>query len=298
VGIRIVANKAGTIKGRIQFYEKKVSERIFCLLVVNIFVPFVDERKYLIMKKRTQKMTLLDLKKMWDKTEKLPLKDRRKAYRTASHVAIELGLNSNLELKDIDFCTDVIKICLSALSYPTATQNKLTKIYQKKLKLMGIDDPEPVILSKKFGHVGIDSGTLMIADPSLLDNQIEEYSHWPQIASEGRAYFIATGGDGMTSAQIRVISFPFPSLSVKETRFGRDQSDTRIIYIPSGNIVLSDPVYYDSPEWSMVATVEPGFYQVSVFIFEIRDKIFSYYFVMCKSDGPHTNTLQDIQELY
>ena len=102
----------------------------------------------------------------------------------------------------------------------------------------------------------------------------------------------------MTAAQIRVIDFPFPALSVKETRFGRDQSDTRVIHVPSGNIVVSDPVYHDTPEWSMVDTVEPGYYQVSVFIFEIPDKIFSYYFVMCKSDGPHTNTLQDIQELY
>jgi hypothetical protein len=250
------------------------------------------------LKKKTQKMTLLDLKQKWGQIEKLSLKDRRKAYRTASHVAVELGLNSILEVKDIDFCIDVIKTCLPALSYPTATQNKLTKIYKKKLKLMGIDDPEPIVISKQSGQVGIDSGALMIADPSLLDDQIEDYKYWPQIASEGRAYFITTGGDGMTAAQIRVINFPFPSLSVKEPRFGRDQSDTRIIHIPSGNIVVSDPVYWDTPEWSMVATVKPGYYQVSVFIFEIPDKIFSYYFVMCKSDGPHTNTLQDIQELY
>ena len=251
------------------------------------------------MKKESAKiMTLLELEKMWDQTKKMPLKDRRKTYRSASHVAVELGLNSDLELNDIDFCIDVIKTCLPALSYPTATQNKLTKIYRKKLGLMGVDDPEPVILSKYSGQVGIDSGALVIADTSLLDDRIDDFSHWPQIASEGRAYFIATGGDGIASAQIRVINFPFPALSVKETRFGRDQSDTRIIHIPSGNIVVSDPVYSDTPEWSMVATVEPGYYQVSVFIFEIPDKIFSYYFVLCKSDGPHTNTLQDIQELY
>lgn len=243
-------------------------------------------------------MTLLDLKKMWDQTEKLPMKDRRKAYRTASHVAVELGLNSNLELKDIDFCIDVIKTCLPTLNCPTATQNRLTKIYRKKLKSMGIDDPEPVILSKKSGQVGIDSGSLMIADTSLLDDQIDDPSHWPQIASDGRAYFIATGGDGVTAAQIRVINFPFPALSVKETRFVRDQSDTRVIHVPSGDIVVSDPFYRDEPEWSMVATVEPGYYQASVFVFEIPDKIFSYYFVMCKSDGSHTNTLQAIQELY
>ncbi|HYQ72916.1 MAG TPA: hypothetical protein VET88_13440 [Gammaproteobacteria bacterium] len=243
-------------------------------------------------------MTLSDLRKMWAQTEQLPMKDKRKAYRTATHMAVELGLNSNLELSDIDFCADVIKTCLPALSYPTAAQNKLTKIYQKKLKLMGIDDPDPVILSKKSGHVGIDSGTLMIADPDLLDDEIEHSGRWPQIASEGRAYFIATGGDGMASAQIRVIDFPFPSLSVKETRFGRDQSDTRIIHVPSGNIVVSDPVYWDDPESSMAGNVEPGYYQVSVFVFEIPGKVFSYYFVLCRSDGPHTNTTQDIQELY
>ena len=243
-------------------------------------------------------MTLSELRKMWDKTESMPMKDRRKAYRTASHNAVELGLNPDLDVEDIGFCINVIKTCLPALSYPTATQNKLTKIYQRKLKLMGIDDPEPVILSKKSGQVGIDSGTLMIADQSLLNDQVEDCSHWPRIASEGRAYFIATGGDGITSAQLRVIDFPFPSLSVKETRFGRDQSETRIIHIPSGNIVVSDPVYWDTPVWSMVAIVEPGYYQVSVFVFEIPGKIFSYYFVMCKSDGPHTNTTQDIQELY
>jgi len=243
-------------------------------------------------------MTLSDLKKMWAQTEQLSIKDRRKAYRTATHMAVELGLNSNLELSDIDYCADVIKTCLPALSYPTAAQNKLTKIYQKKLKLMGIDDPDPVILSKKSGHVGIDSGTLMIADPDLMDDEIEDSGRWPRVASEGRAYFIATGGDGMASAQIRVIDFPFPSLSVKETRFGRDQSDTRIIHVPSGNIVVSDPVYHDSPERSMVAAIAPGYYQVSVFIFEIPGKIFSYYIVMCKSAGPHTDTLQAIQELY
>jgi hypothetical protein len=209
-----------------------------------------------------------------------------------------LGLNSDLEVEDIDFCIDVIKTCLPALSYPTATQNKLTKIYRKKLELMGIDDPEPVILSKNSGQVGIDSGTLMIADPGLLDERIEDFKYWQQIASEGRAYFIATGGDGLAAAQIRVIDFPIPALSVKETRFGRDQSETRIIHVPSGNIVVSDPVYHDTPEWSMADTVEPGYYQVSVFMFEIPDKILSYYFVMCKSDGPHTNTSQDIQELY
>jgi hypothetical protein len=261
-----------------------------------MFAPLVDES--LIMNKGAKTMTLLDLKKQWDQTQNLPMKERRKAYRTASHVAVELGLNSNLELNDIDFCIDVIKTCLPTLTYPTATQNKLTRIYRKKLKLMGIDDPEPAILSKNAGHVGIDSGTLMIADSSLLDDQIEDYRHWSQIACEGRAYFIATGGDGITAAQIRVIDFPFPALSVKETRFGRDQSDTRVIHVPSGNIVVSDPVYWDTREWSMVDTVEPGYYQVSVFIFEIPGKIFSYYFVMCKCDGPHTNTLQAIQELY
>ena len=243
-------------------------------------------------------MTLPELRKMWDRTEKMSLKDRRKAFRSASHVAVELGLNSDLEVEDIDFCIDVIKTCLPALSYPTATQNKLTKIYRKKLELMGIDDPEPVILSKNSGQVGIDSGTLMIADPGLLDERIEDFKYWQQIASEGRAYFIATGGDGLAAAQIRVIDFPIPALSVKETRFGRDQSETRIIHVPSGNIVVSDPVYHDTPEWSMADTVEPGYYQVSVFMFEIPDKILSYYFVMCKSDGPHTNTSQDIQELY
>jgi hypothetical protein len=243
-------------------------------------------------------MTLPELRKMWDQTEKMSVKDRRKAFRSASHVAVELGLNSDLEVEDIDFCIDVIKTCLPALSYPTATQNKLTKIYRKKLELMGIDDPEPVILSKNSGQVGIDSGTLMIADPGLLDERIEDFKYWQQIASEGRAYFIATGGDGLAAAQIRVIDFPIPALSVKETRFGRDQSETRIIHVPSGNIVVSDPVYHDTPEWSMADTVEPGYYQVSVFMFEIPDKILSYYFVMCKSDGPHTNTSQDIQELY
>jgi len=242
-------------------------------------------------------MTFLELKKMWDKTEKLSLKDRRKAYRSASHHAVELGLNSNLEIKDIDFCIDVIKTCLPVLSYPTATQNRLTKIYRRKLALMGIDDPEPVILSKNSGTVGIDSGTLMIADTNRLDEQIEDYRHWPQTAAEGRAYFIATGGDGITAAQIRIIDFPIPALSVKETRFGRDQSETRIIHVPSGNIVVSDPVYWDTPERAMFDTIEPGYYQISVFVFEIPGKIFSYYFVMCRSDGPHTDTLQDIQEL-
>jgi hypothetical protein len=87
-----------------------------------------------------------------------------------------------------------------------------------------------------------------------------------------------TGGDGITSAQIRVIDFPFPALSVKETRFGRDQSDTRIIHVPSGNIVVSDPVYWDDPEYSMAGNVEPGYYQLSVFVFEIPGKVFSYYF--------------------
>ena len=243
-------------------------------------------------------MTLLDLRKMWEQTEKLPMKERRKAYRTASHVAIELGLNSDLELKDFDFCIDVIKTCLPTLNYPTATQNRLTKIYRKKLELMGIDDPEPAILSKSSGHVGIDSGALMIADTSLLNDQIEDYRQWPKIASEGRAYFISTGGDGIAAAQIRVIDFPFPALSVKETRFGRNQSDPRVIHVPSGNIVVSDPAYHDMPEWSMVDTVEPGYYQVSVFVFEIPGKIFSFYFVMCKSEGPHTKTLQAVQDLY
>lgn len=273
-----------------------ITVRICRWLVFNIFAPL--SMKCLIMIKGMKQMTLLDLKKLWEQTEKLPLKQRRKAYRTASHVAVELGLTSNLALKDIDFCMAVIKTCLPALTYPTAIQNRLTKIHRKKLELMGIDDPEPVILSKKSGNVGIDSGTLMIADPALLDEQIEDHGHWPQIAAEGRAYFIATGGDGVTSAQIRVIDFPFPSLSVKETRFGREQSDTRIIHVPSGNIVVSDPVYHDSPAHSMTAVVEPGFYQVSVFVFEIPGKIFSYYFVMCKSGGPHTNTRQAIQELY
>ena len=243
-------------------------------------------------------MTLSDLKMMWDQTEKSPAKQRRKAYRSASHNAVELGLNSDLDLEGMDFCIDVIKRCLPALSYPTATQIKLTKIYRRKLKLMGVDDPEPVVLSKKSGNVGIDSGTLMIAEQSLLSDQIEDAGNWPRAASEGRAYFIATGGDGITSAQIRVIDFPFPALSVKEARFGRDQSDTRIIHVPSGNIVVSDPVYWDDPEYSMVGNVEPGYYQVSVFVFEIPGKVFSYYFVLCRSDGPHTNTTQDIQELY
>ena len=119
-------------------------------------------------------MTLLELKKMWQQTEKLPLKDRRKAYRSASHLAVELGLNSDLEPEEIDFCIQVIKTCLPALSYPTATQNKLTKIYRKKLELMGVDDPEPVILSKNSGQVGIESGTLMIADHGLLAGRIED----------------------------------------------------------------------------------------------------------------------------
>jgi len=243
-------------------------------------------------------MTLLDLKRMWAQTEKMPIKERRKAYRSASHHAVELGLNASLELQDIDFCIDVIKTCLPVLSYPTATQNKLTKIYRRKLESMGVDDPEPVVISKTSGNAGIDSGTLMIADTSLLDDKIEDYTQWPQIASEGSAYFISTGGDGLAAAQVRVIDFPFPALSVKETRFGRDQSDTRVIHVPSGNVVVSDPVYWDMPDLSMAATVEPGYYQVSVFVFEIPNRIFSYYFVMCQSDGPHTNTVQEIQALY
>jgi len=243
-------------------------------------------------------MTLAELKKLWDRTESMSLKDRRKVYRTASHMAVELGLNADLDVNDIDFCIEVIKTCLPALTYPTATQNRLTKIYRRKLGLMGIDDPEPVVLSKKSGQVGIDSGTLMIADRDMLDNRIEDAGNWPQVASEGQAYFVATGGDGIASAQIRVIDFPFPALSVREARFGRDQSDTRIIHIPSGNIVVSDPVYHDTPEYSMVDKVEPGYYQVSVFVFEIPGRVFSYYFVLCRSGGPHTDTVQDIRELY
>ena len=91
-------------------------------------------------------MTLPDLKIMWDRSEKLPSKQRRKAYRSASHNAVELGLNSDLVLEGMEFCIDVIKRCLPVLSYPTATQIKLTKIYRRKLKLMGVDDPEPVVL--------------------------------------------------------------------------------------------------------------------------------------------------------
>jgi len=271
-------------------------ECICCLPALNMFAPFVD--KVFRHKQEGEIMTLLDLKRMWAQTEKMPIKERRKAYRSASHHAVELGLNASLELQDIDFCIDVIKTCLPVLSYPTATQNKLTKIYRRKLESMGVDDPEPVVISKTSGNAGIDSGTLMIADTSLLDDKIEDYTQWPQIASEGSAYFISTGGDGLAAAQVRVIDFPFPALSVKETRFGRDQSDTRVIHVPSGNVVVSDPVYWDMPDLSMAATVEPGYYQVSVFVFEIPNRIFSYYFVMCQSDGPHTNTVQEIQALY
>lgn len=250
------------------------------------------------MKGKPGKMTLSDLKRMWDQSASMPLKDRRKAYRSACHFAVELGLNTDLDSNDIDFCIDVIRTCLPVLSYPTAIQNRLTKIYIRKLALTGIDDPEPVLLSKKSGNVGIDSGTLMIADTSFLDDRIEDYRNWSRVSSEGGAYFISTGGDGIAAAQLRVIDFPFPALSVRETRFGRDQSDARIIHVPSGKIVVSDPVYHDVPEYSILDEVEPGYYQVAVFVFEIPGKVFSYYFVMCRSDGPHTNTVQDIQELY
>lgn len=246
------------------------------------------------------KKTFEDIESNWDKILKLSIRDKMKSYRQISFEIKKL-------YKKGAHSTEELQLFVKILNTTKAANPLKNRIYAEWLELTG--HSEAKVLSKKNGVVTVESGTIIIFDRQNTEklrrqlNATADFSEKNLISlmNTGDIYIFRTDGDGLFNVQIRVIDAGDTALglSAKELKCVSNATETYCLNVPSGKLIVSDLSAVNGFEGGVSQDVEPGFYQLTVFVFNIpkRPLDFIFYMVLCKIETPVENHLDSICDL-
>lgn len=228
---------------------------------------------------------ILSAKELFSKLESytsLSAKEKFKAYRTLSWEV----LNSFKSMKkhpveDLNLYLKVLQTTVRTEINPSKYMNCIAKIQSQKLALLGIN--EPTALKKKKGKIEVKSGTIGVVDASIISLSRDYEASLKQMRM-GNVFLFATGGDGIENIEVRLTDTPIPLLSNKETkRIIGGSSQEYILNSSTGRLLVCDYLSWNEDSF-VELKLEPGYYKVSVFIFDFpRSDQYSYYIALSKA---------------
>lgn len=242
---------------------------------------------------------ILSAKELASKHERLfslPAKERIKAFRTLSwEVLNSFKSTKEHSMEDLDLYLKILQSTIRTDVSPSKYANGIAKIQSQKLALLGID--EPTVLKKKKGTIELKTATIGVVDASMLALPRDYETALDQMRM-GKAFLFSTASDGIENIEIRLTDSPVPLLSNKETkRIIGGSSQNYVLDSPTGRLLVYD--YLSDHRDSFVELqVDPGYYMISVFIFDFpRSYQYSYYIALSKALELPENQSNEIETL-
>lgn len=245
-----------------------------------------------------QTKTYVQIRADWEKMQLLDAKNRFKAMRTTANDICEVYKKCIDNIEQLEFYIYVLKQIIRVHDYPRCTRH-LSKMIIDWLELTGNDKAE--IIKKKSGKIPVET-SISISDAHYSKDIINAYSNYSEphllnLINDGKAFIFDTIIHEICNVQVRIVDSLEPVLTSKEFKCVIDTTDTVIIDIPTGTLSIASPWNLEDEKDSLSINIDPGHYKVCVYLFYIRNKIESYYIVLCKTTNALRNDLTRIYEI-
>jgi hypothetical protein len=190
----------------------------------------------------------------------------------------------------------VIQGTLKHLSYPGKHANALAKMLHRKLGFLGITEPK--VLKHSKGKIPVESGSIYIMDTSTPEPEEYDEDLLLENMRSGNMYVFCVGEDGIENVEIRLTDAPVPLLSVKESKRVIGGSTREFaLKAPTGHLLVYDAMG-TLKENALILKVDPGFYKISVFIFDFpRVEDYSFYITLSKTNAHKPNIVDEVETL-
>lgn len=239
------------------------------------------------------------IQQAWETIQSLAIKDRYKAMRGIANDICDAYKNEEaIDASKLQFYMDVLKQINKIHNIPRC-RITLTKITALWLEITG--NANAKIIKKIHGKINVATGTMAIGDISYSREVLSVYADYTDqkilnIINQGDFFIFATGSDGRQNIQIRLVDSLEPVLSTKEYKCILNATETLIINVPTGVLLVTDPCFLDVEKNRLLFHVEPGNYKVCVYHFYIHLKIDSFYIALCKTDEEVKNILTKVPQ--
>lgn len=254
--------------------------------------------KKLFTKRKKPIKPFSDIQQDWQNIQSLEIKSRYKAMRGIANDICNAYKGENIDAPKLQFYMDVLKQINKIHNIPRC-KTALSKITALWLELTGNENAK--IIKKIFGKINVETATVAIGEPSYSKEALDAYEKYAaqkilNLINQGKLFIFGTGGDGEQNIQIRVVDSLEPVLSTKEYRCILNATETLIINIPTGTLVVADPCFLNMEKERMLINVEPGNYKICVYHFYIHSKVDSFYIALCKTNEEAKNTLTKLPQ--
>lgn len=217
-------------------------------------------------------------------------RDRAKVLKKAAHYAVWAFRKG---VKSPEILSDYMQLLAEAIRFhpsPEELSAARSRIVASWLKLTGND--RVVLLHEASGSIDIETGWIAVADPSQLP-PFEDPSDRALVAhmNQGKALYFSTAGDGAYDVRLRVIEAREPVLRLAEYKRVAGSTETVVLSVRSGNIILVDPSAIGEPGDGVALAVAPGNYKVCVYGYVIPERFAGYVAVLCATAEPAVNRL-------
>lgn len=197
-------------------------------------------------------------------------RERRKLLKRTSHFAdLAFGAGAD-DVEQLERYRSIFQRSAEVHSWPADERAKLSRVIGKWAEKTGADDHKVVASSK--GKLAIDGGTLAVGDPALpgawgegARSYEDQFVDW---TNRGERLCVATGGDGIYKAELRLIDATEPILKSKEYKKLSASSQSVVIEVRSGFVGIADFAVFLDPwlDEKIAGTVRlevpPGRYRV------------------------------------
>lgn len=240
-----------------------------------------------------QKKTFEQIREEWERLQKLDAKQRYHALSSFVHTLRSSYDKNAATPEQLTYYMQTLKAITRWLNDPNTVTRFLNTLTRDWLVLSGQEDAE--VVRKISGKVTVESGTLIIADPSEMINQaLQNDQHDVSLINQGKALIFRTGADGVFNMQLRMVNALEPVLTEKEYRRVIANTETVIIHIPTDTISVGDVLYLQDTKSCITMPVSPGNYKICVYQFYIPQKLESFYVVFTPTMEAATNDIANI----
>lgn len=219
----------------------------------------------------------------------LPPKERFHKLKALAH---RIGANlDELNESEIHLALQIVQTAIKVSGFPQALTRIRSKLIQQKIKQLGIS--EITIQKKKNYQIAVESGTIVVGDPSIASKF--NFTHFDEsellsFMQQQKGLVFGTGGDGVFDTQLRLVNGPEPLLTEKEYRCMVGASDVSNIEVITGKIGIAD--LGNLTNSTSTLEIENGKYKTCVYLFDNKKGFRSFYIVLSKTEHDTTEPIR------
>jgi hypothetical protein len=233
-------------------------------------------------------------------------RERRMLLKRASHFAgLAFGAGAD-DVEQLELYRSIFQRSAEVHAWPADERGKLSRVIGKWAEKTGADNHKIVASSK--GKLAIEGGTFAVGDPALPGAWIEGLGSYDSAfigwTNRGERLCVATGGDGLYKAELRLIDAAEPILTTKEYKKLSASSQSVVIEVRSGFVGIADFADFLVEPWldkqiagTVRLKVPPGRYRVCAHGFSTA-RSESIVIVLTSTSDAAANDIKSVDSLF